>query len=279
MRSLISLSLLRPQFGGGVARLSRQLARWGTLGAICTPLRISAPWLGGARVGGSLLVAGGVVASSWESSGEEPPALRPLFPGERLIANLLLANGVVWVGWRFKSLRAAVLEDFFMSGSRNYKNLGHRLVAALLSTYSHAGLIHLACNMMALWSFGVPVIDGLPRGEPRSTVRLSPEGFFAMYTAAGILASLGSSAFERQYGVDRPALGASGSVFAVLTYFVLGHEDSRMLIFFAFPVSAQTGLLGLTAINLALARQSFLVQRGNGEGRGFGYLRCVPQAP
>jgi membrane associated rhomboid family serine protease len=77
------------------------------------------------------------------------------------------------------------------------------------SMFMHAGLAHIAGNMLYLWIFGDNVEDRLGHGR-----------YLAFYLAGGVLASVAH--LLTQPMSDVPTVGASGAIAAVLgAYFVL----------------------------------------------------------
>lgn len=117
--------------------------------------------------------------------------------------------------------------------------------------------------MMGLWSFGPRLMD-LP--GTRTAPRLTPGEFFTFYTAAGVLSSLGSNVFNIFLRSPRPGLGASGSIFGILTYYTLSHPDSRVLFFFVFNMSAMTALGLATGLNAYLVGKEYLAARSGRPG-------------
>jgi membrane associated rhomboid family serine protease len=103
----------------------------------------------------------------------------------------------------------------------------YRLVTA---AFLHAGFLHLALNMYALYLFGPPLEAALGRAR-----------FAALYMIAAVGGSALSYAFSPP---NQPSLGASGAVFGLLgAFFVVNRRLGR----------DNTGLLVLLAINLAFS--------------------------
>ena len=89
------------------------------------------------------------------------------------------------------------------------------LLSLVTSLFIHAGLLHLAGNMLYLFVFGPTVED-----------RLGHARFFGFYLAAGIVAGLTMVAMAPQSSI--PVIGASGAIAGVLGgYFVL-HPGGRI---------------------------------------------------
>jgi membrane associated rhomboid family serine protease len=89
------------------------------------------------------------------------------------------------------------------------------LLSLVTSLFLHAGLFHVAGNMLYLFVFGPTVED-----------RLGHARFFGFYLAAGIVAGLTIVAMGPQSSI--PVIGASGAIAGVLGgYFVL-HPEGRI---------------------------------------------------
>lgn len=185
--------------------------------------------------------------------------------GMRTAFQLFVPNVLVYLAWQARSSARVqdVMNAWFMTagGGRSGTLSLANTARALLSSYSHSSILHLGANMMGLFSFAPRCMDG--REAPR-TPKLSRGEFLAMYTAAGVLGGLGSGIFSARLGTGRPGLGASGSIFAVLSYAVLCYPDSRVLLFFVFEMSAETALTAATALNLYLSGKEYLAARGRG---------------
>jgi membrane associated rhomboid family serine protease len=89
------------------------------------------------------------------------------------------------------------------------------LLTLVSSLFLHAGVLHIAGNMLYLFVFG-PAVEG----------RLGHARFIGFYLAAGIIACLTMVAMAPQSSV--PVIGASGAIAGVLGgYFVL-HPGGRI---------------------------------------------------
>jgi rhomboid protease GluP len=112
--------------------------------------------------------------------------------------NLLVFAACVIAGGGFWMLDPQLLGRWGNAGVLVMEGQWHRLVTAF---FMHSGLMHLLINMWVLWGAG------------RLTERLYGTGpFVVIYVAAGILASLGSIAWNP----FTLSVGASGAIFAVL---------------------------------------------------------------
>ncbi|MBN3039417.1 MAG: rhomboid family intramembrane serine protease [Candidatus Omnitrophica bacterium] len=133
-----------------------------------------------------------------------------------------------------------------------------------LATYLflHAGLWHLAVNMLMLWFFG-PAIEA-SWGSRR---------FLSYYFFTGIGAGLCSYLTAFRSGI--PVIGASGAIFGILVAYAMMFPDTIVLMFFIFPMKIRHAVLFLAGINLlgALsAPQAGIAYFAHLGGGLFGYL-------
>lgn len=139
--------------------------------------------------------------------------------------------------------------DAYYASRRRWNSLYYRAsgpASSLLSTYSHSSFWHLAANMMGLLSFGPQMIDAR---DSVQAPRLSPAEFFAMYTAAGIAGSVASSGLQAWARSSRPGLGASGSIFGLVTYFAMGRPDHGVTVMLLINLTAAQFMALATAGN------------------------------
>lgn len=90
------------------------------------------------------------------------------------------------------------------------------VLSLLTAMFTHAGLLHLAGNMLFLWIFGNNVEDSMGRLK-----------FIAFYLLGGLAATAGQVAIGPNSVV--PTLGASGAVAAVLGGYILLYPRARVL--------------------------------------------------
>ena len=90
--------------------------------------------------------------------------------------------------------------------------------AILLSTFLHAGFLHIAGNMLFLWVFGNNIEDFLGKVK-----------FLLFYLAAGIVAGFAHVATNLA-GLPSitPAVGASGAVAGVMGAYLVLHPKARV---------------------------------------------------
>ena len=198
--------------------------------------------------------------------GAPPPGPSAGAVAQATVWRIAALNGLVWAAWQLPHAPTQrVLERWFLSSPAAL--LGARFprgpASALLSTYSHSSFLHLAANMAGLLSFG-PIL--MAQRPSQRTPRLTQAEFLALYTAAGVGASVASSLFMAALGSARPALGASGSIFGVMTYFTLCAPDARVLLLFVFEMSSSSAMLAATAVNAVLCAAEWRASRAGRQG-------------
>jgi membrane associated rhomboid family serine protease len=122
---------------------------------------------------------------------------------------------------------------------------GENGLGMLLAHFSHAGVIHLLFNMLALYSFAGGVLAAL-----------GPARFLLIYVLAGLGSDLVVFALRKDDPTYR-CLGASGSVFGVvMAAVVLDPSTSIVFIFVPVPIPGPVFMLVYTLITLALIAQN-----------------------
>lgn len=122
---------------------------------------------------------------------------------------------------------------------------GENGLGMLAAHFAHGGVVHLAFNMLALYSFG----DGV-------LAALGPARFLLIYVLAGLGSDLVVFALHRDDATYR-CLGASGSVFGVVAAAVVLDPSTSVVFFFVpVPIPGPVFLLGYGVISIVLiARQ------------------------
>jgi membrane associated rhomboid family serine protease len=97
------------------------------------------------------------------------------------------------------------------------------LADLVYSLFLHAGLLHLAGNMLFLWIYG----DNVEH-------RLGHVAYAVAYVACGVAATLFHTVFD--LGSHLPLIGASGAISGVLGFYFLWFPRNQVrLLFFLFP--------------------------------------------
>jgi membrane associated rhomboid family serine protease len=105
------------------------------------------------------------------------------------------------------------------------RSLSGFIVALVVSTFLHAGFLHLAGNMLFLWVFGNNIEDHLGRVK-----------FILFYLLGGIAAAMAHVLWalrdlpctSENAGACVPAIGASGAVAAVMGAYLLLYPRARV---------------------------------------------------
>jgi membrane associated rhomboid family serine protease len=92
------------------------------------------------------------------------------------------------------------------------------ILTIFTSMFMHAGLAHIAGNMIYLWIFGDNVED-----------RLGHTRYLAFYLVGGVVASL--THLVTNWGSELPTVGASGAIAAVLGAYLVMFPASRIATF------------------------------------------------
>lgn len=101
--------------------------------------------------------------------------------------------------------------------------------------FLHAGLWHLAFNMLALYFFG-----------PRVESRLGGRHFLSLYGISGLVGALASLAFTPHAAI----VGASGAIFGVMLGYARYWPRALIYIWGVVPIQARWFVIGMTALSL-----------------------------
>ena len=105
--------------------------------------------------------------------------------------------------------------------------------------FIHADFWHFLFNAFMLWMLGRIV-------EPE----LGSRKFLLYFLVCGAAAGLLTAAW--QPGSPRPVIGASGAVYGLLGAFAFLHPDTKVYLYFLFPVSARTMAFALGALEFMM---------------------------
>jgi len=160
-----------------------------------------------------------------------------------MIAIIVVNIVVSLLGFRaFRQEGSREAETFLFIPSQVAR--GENGLGMLLAHFSHGGVVHLAFNMLALSSFG----DGV-------LAVLGPGRFVLVYVLAGLGSDLVVFALRKDDPTYR-CLGASGSVFGIMTAaVVLDPATSVMMFFVPVPIPGPVFLLGYAIVSVVLIAQ------------------------
>lgn len=106
---------------------------------------------------------------------------------------------------------------------------------AITYMFLHAGLGHIAFNMLSLYFFG-----------PQVEERLGGARYLTLYFVSGLFGAATSMVFSPR----SPIIGASAAVFGVLLAFAYFWPRAQLLIWGIVPVEARTLIIVMTIISL-----------------------------
>ncbi len=170
----------------------------------------------------------------------------------------VIAVNVIISLWGFQALRGNPAEIDGVSGrpaADRFLFIPHAVARGengmgwLLAHFAHAGWLHLAFNMLALFSFAGGVLE-----------EVGPVAFLVIYVLAGFGSDLVVFALRRHDPTYR-CLGASGSVFGIVLAAVV-IDPSISVIFFFIPVPIPGPVFSLAYIIIAI----FLIARNTRDG-------------
>jgi membrane associated rhomboid family serine protease len=124
-----------------------------------------------------------------------------------------------------------------------------RYYTLLTSTFTHYHSLHLALNMMTLWSFGRTIVGvyGVPT-------------FAILWVGSGLVGgALQVSAWKRNIdSKENPrAVGASGSLFGMVSFLACVIPGARVSLLFV-PMSLKTAVTGAAAFTVLSIHQGWL---------------------
>jgi membrane associated rhomboid family serine protease len=145
-----------------------------------------------------------------------------------LVKNLLIANAVMFI---LSGAMPRVANELALYPPEVFTHPWTIFTYMFL----HAGLMHLAFNMLGLFFFG-----------PRLEVRLGSRDFLILYFAGGI----GGAVFSILFAPGAAVVGASAAVYAVMAGFAMFWPQERIYIWGIFPVQAWVLVIAMVGISL-----------------------------
>jgi membrane associated rhomboid family serine protease len=176
--------------------------------------------------------------------------LRDNIPTRRVpIVNyvLIAVNIIVFIlMWLAGSAQESLVYQFAMIPSNFRDGVGAGDVLDIFtSMFMHAGLAHIAGNMLYLWIFGDNVEDSL-----------GPVRYLALYLIGGVVAAL--THLLTNPGSQVPTVGASGAIAAVLGAYLVLFPQSRVVTAIPFGrVMRVTTVPALVVLGLWFVLQLF----------------------
>jgi len=173
----------------------------------------------------------------------EPPFKRWFnnLPGQYVVYGILAINGVVYVGWMYaRDMFRAGQPEMYIQMCKNvllsWQNIKEgRIWTIITSTFSHSGAAHFLLNAVTFFYMAPPVIQ-----------MLGNTSFLALYLIGGISCSVVSLLLNKSVrNRDGASNGASGAIFAVMTFFACVAPRTPFYLFFVVPVPAWAVVGGL----------------------------------
>ena len=176
-----------------------------------------------------------------------------------VIKNLLIINGLFFlltVVWQGTNLN-------FILGMYPFQSARFEPFQIVTHMFMHGGFGHIFFNMFALWMFGSPLENAW--GPKRFLIFYLVTGLgaalclqawnaFEIYQLQQTIASGGSVATEAldtlKWKLSIPTVGASGAVFGVLLAFGMLFPNTRIYIYFLFPIKAKYFVIFYGALEL-----------------------------
>ena len=132
----------------------------------------------------------------------------------------------------------------------SFKGDNFQIWQLITHQFLHGGILHIAFNMLALFSLGGHVENFL--GEKKFTY---------FYLISGAFAGLFHSMLVND--VSHPMVGASGAIFAIFGFFGLAYPNEKLYAFFIpIGIKARNLLFTLIGLEVLLA----LISNGDGVG-------------
>ncbi len=176
----------------------------------------------------------------------------------RAVQWLLAAN----IGVYFLQITLLGPESVYSALGLSVGDLGSGWWTPFTYMFVHAGLWHLAFNMLALWMFG-------PRVEHSWTTR----GFTYFYIWCGLGGAIAHLLLQRNAGL----IGASAAVSGVMLAYALRWPDEEVYLFGVIPMKTRWLIVWMVVINLAMGVASTPGESGVGwfshlGGLAFGWI-------
>ncbi|KAI3654683.1 hypothetical protein MP228_000063 [Amoeboaphelidium protococcarum] len=181
---------------------------------------------------------------------------------EPVIYSLIGVNLLVFLEWQRREYNAKrngdyrgykqMLDNFTVSGSGVLRE--HRYHTLLTSMFSHKDVLHLALNMVGLYSFG-----------PSLAYSIGLKRFLLLYLGGGLASSTTSalyhygSATNNTWPQEVRSMGASGGLMSMFTNFALLFPHAQVWVLI-FPVPSRVALIGFAVYDF------FFMGSGSGGG-------------
>lgn len=147
------------------------------------------------------------------------PGVRGWWAVASVSHKLMVPNVLVFILWQIPAL-ARFMHDHFTVSWHGLFGSG-RVWTPFTSEFSHEELFHLGFNMLGLHWFG-PDLEAL----------YGRRNFLLLYLYGALVSSLFHITWERGFGHDVPALGASGAVMTIVVVSAIFYPQRQMWVWF-----------------------------------------------
>lgn len=167
-----------------------------------------------------------------------------------------VVQALIAVSVAFAFLQATVVQPAEMRALFAFRSgpLSQTWWTAFTYVFLHAGLLHLALNMYALFIFG-----------PRLEALWGARSFAVFYVWCG----LGGAVVHAAFGGGSPVIGASAAVYGTMLAYAMQWPKDEIYIFAVLPMRV------LTLVGLLVALDLFRVVAGGGAAAYFAHLGGV----
>lgn len=176
------------------------------------------------------------------------------------VLNLLIINGLCFLAQNLFGGSGDINRADDLFALHHIRSEEFRPYQIITSMFMHAGILHIAFNMLALWMFGTMVerVWGPKRflifyficGVAASLAQL---GFYAYSFRAIDNMVLDADQFSQYQNMLRvnATVGASGAIMGILAAYAYLFPDTKLFIMpIPFPVKAKYAIMGIIALDL-----------------------------
>ncbi|CAD6574256.1 MAG: hypothetical protein CYPHOPRED_005386 [Cyphobasidiales sp. Tagirdzhanova-0007] len=167
-----------------------------------------------------------------------------------LFYGILIANGLVFLAWSYADDVARRFKDFgplsfmFKNFASSWANI-LRPWTLLTSCFSHRDAAHIIVNLISFYFMGPAAFAILTTSQSMSLYLLAGLG--------GAAVQLISDFLRRDLRGPDFALGASGAISGVLSFFAMAFPNTKLFLMMVLPVPAWAAVTSLVCYDMYLA--------------------------
>ncbi|WP_309607852.1 rhomboid family intramembrane serine protease [Flavobacterium sp.] len=169
-----------------------------------------------------------------------------------VVKQLLIINILFFVGTQILQDKAYMYFALFPFNNPNFQ-----IWQLLTHMFMHGGIMHIAFNMFALYSFG-SMLESIWGNKK----------FLFFYISCGLGAGIMQNLINLYTGdIMTSAVGASGAIYGLLVAFAFMFPDAQLaMMFIPVPIKAKYFVPGILAIDLFLGIKGNSIFGGSGTG-------------